>query len=153
MAGRKDLDAETIRDLWEVELELEISGPTGPSLEGRLAAQMRRESIPIISSPPKTTWIWSDLHLADPSMLLAWSRPFRDVDEMNRHLLGNGAGACAAKGRSFCLGDVAHPDPWRNQRLVRDVRNCPGKRLLVLGNHDTDPASQAFPGPSRAPAR
>ncbi|MCY3818917.1 MAG: hypothetical protein OXH52_06070 [Gammaproteobacteria bacterium] len=39
----------------------------------------------------------------------------------------------------ICRGDVAHPDAWRNRRVVLEVRNCPGKRLLVLGNHDTIP--------------
>ena len=136
MAGRKELDAEAVRDLWEVELE--ISDPTGTSQEDRLAAQMRRESIPIISSPPETTWIWSDLHLADPSMLLAWNRPFRDVDEMNRHLLREWGRRVCRDEMIICLGDVAHPDAWHNRRLVLDIRNCPGKRLLVLGNHDTD---------------
>ena len=38
----------------------------------------------------------------------------------------------------ICLGDVAHPDAWRDRRLVLDLANCPGKRLLVLGNHDTE---------------
>ena len=42
------------------------------------------ERIPIIQTAPETTWIWSDLHLGDRSMLLAWDRPFRNVDEMNR---------------------------------------------------------------------
>ena len=36
----------------------------------------------------------------------------------------------------ICLGDVAHPDAWRDRRLVLDIRDCPGKRVLVLGNHD-----------------
>lgn len=140
MAGRTELDTETVRDLWEVELELEISDPTGASQVDRLAAEMRKESIPIISSPPETTWIWSDLHLADPSMLSAWNRPFRDVDEMNRHLLREWSRRVRPDETIICLGDVAHPDAWRNRRLVLDVRNCPGKRVLVLGNHDTDTA-------------
>ena len=45
----------------------------------------------------------------------------------------------------ICLGDVAHPDAWRNRGTVLDVRNCPGERLLVLGNHDVDPVNQARP--------
>ena len=35
-------------------------------------------------------------------------------------------------------GDVAHPDAWRHRRTVLDLRNCPGERLLVLGNHDVN---------------
>ena len=38
----------------------------------------------------------------------------------------------------ICLGDVAHPDAWRDDRLVLDLAECPGERLLVRGNHDRD---------------
>ena len=27
--------------------------------------------VPIVASAPERTWIWSDLHLSDPSVLLA----------------------------------------------------------------------------------
>ena len=37
---------------------------------------------------------------------------------------------------SICLGDVAHPDTWRKRRTLLDLRNCPGRRLLGIGNHD-----------------
>ena len=30
---------------------------------------------------------------------------------------------------------VAHPDAWRDDRLVLDLAECPDERLLVLGNH------------------
>ena len=45
--------------------------------------------VPIVASGPERTWIWSDLHPSDPSVLLGWGRPFRSVEEMNRHLLRN----------------------------------------------------------------
>ena len=42
--------------------------------------------------------------------------------------------ACAdATGRS---PTVAHPDEWRDGRLMLDLRACPGKRALILGNHE-----------------
>ena len=28
--------------------------------------------IPIVASAPERTWLWSDLHLSDPSVLLGW---------------------------------------------------------------------------------
>ena len=99
---------------------------------------MQEAPIPIISSPPERTWIWSDLHLADRSVLAAWNRPFRNADEMNHHLLREWSRRVHADDTIICLGDVAHPDAWRDRRLVLDVRNCPGERVLVLGNHDHD---------------
>ena len=58
------MELEAVRNLWK---ELEPG-----------------ERIPIIQTAPETTWIWSDPHLGDRSMLLAWDRPFRNVDEMKR---------------------------------------------------------------------
>ena len=85
---RTDTDrAEAVRDLWEAELELENRATTQTSEERHVATRMQEAPIPIINSPPERTWIWSDLHLADRSVLAAWNRPFRNIEEMNRHLL------------------------------------------------------------------
>ena len=129
---------EAVRDLWEAELALESPARTQTSEETRLATLMQEAPIPIISSPPERTWIWSDLHLADRSVLTAWNRPFRNIEEMNHHLLREWSRRVHADDTIICLGDVAHPDAWSNRRLVLDVRNCPGERILVLGNHDHD---------------
>ena len=94
--------------------------------------------VPIVASAPERTWIWSDLHLSDRLVLLGWDRPFRSVEEMNRHLLRNWRRRVGADDTIICLGDVAHPDAWRDDRLVPDLAECPGERLLVLGNHDRD---------------
>lgn len=94
--------------------------------------------IPIMASRPERTWLWSDLHLADPSVLLGWGRPFRSVEEMNRHLLRNWRRRVGADDTVVCLGDVGHPDAWLDDGLVAEVAECPGERLLVLGNHDRD---------------
>ena len=99
--------------------------------------------VPIVASAPERTWIWSDLHLSDPWVLLGWGRPFRSVEEMNRHLLRNWRRRVGADDTIICLGDVGHPDAWRDDGLVLDMAECPGERLLVLGNHDRDVAGAA----------
>ena len=96
--------------------------------------------VPIVASAPERTWIWSDLHLSDPWVLLGWGRPFRSIEEMNRHLLRNWRRRVGADDTIICLGDVGHPDAWRDDGLVLDMAECPGERLLVLGNHDRDVA-------------
>lgn len=35
------------------------------------------------------------------------------------------------------LDEVAHPDAC-DDRYLLDIRNCPGQRVLILGNHDVD---------------
>ena len=95
--------------------------------------------IPVVASAPERTWLWSDLHLSDPSVLLGWGRPFGSVEERNRHVLGNWRRRIGAGDTVICLGDdVTDPDAWRDDRLVLDLAERPGERLLVLGNHDRD---------------
>ena len=33
--------------------------------------------------------------------------------------------------------EVAHPDAWDDRRLL-DIRNRPGERAFIVGNHDVD---------------
>ena len=111
--------------------------------------ERRSRSSRLIEKAPKRTWIWSALHLADRSILLIWNRPFRSIEEMNRHLLARWSERVGAGDTINCVGDVGHPDAWRDRRLVVDVRDCPGRRLLVLGNHDGD--IERLPSSARAP--
>ena len=57
---------------------------------------------------------------------------------MNRHLLREWRSRVRSEDTIICLGDVAHPDAWDDRRLVLDIQNCPGERVLILGNHDLD---------------
>ena len=63
--------------------------------------------IPIVASAPERTWLWSDLPLSDPSVLLGWRRPFRSVEEMNRHLLLKWRRRVGTGDTVICLGDIA----------------------------------------------
>ena len=121
LRSRRMPDLEDLRDLWEIDLEL-AGSDQGP--------------IPIITTPPEKAWVWSDLHFGDRGALYAFQRPFGDVDQMNRHLLREWRRRVRSDDTIICLGDVAHPDAWRDRRLVLDIQDCPGKRVLVLGNHD-----------------
>ena len=106
------LDAEALRDPWETDLVLEDPAATGTGAgdEAQLARAMQRAAIPIIETPPERTWIWSDLHLADRSILLVWNRRFRSIEKMNRHLLARWSERGGAGDSIICLGDVGRPD-------------------------------------------
>ena len=116
-------DIDGIARYWESELAL---------------AGSRETRVPTIASPIGRTWIWSDLHLGDRGPLEAFGRPFADIPAMNRHLLARWRQRVQPGDTIICLGDVAHPDAWRDRRLVLDLRACPGERILILGNHDSD---------------
>ena len=128
---------EEVRDAWQADLDHEIADAAPDSgAEAQVLRALHSEPIPIIDTPVDETWIWSDLHLADRSVLLAWDRPFRWIEQMNHHLLREWRRRVRPGHTIICLGDVAHPDAWRDRRLTLDVRNCPGRRVLILGNHD-----------------
>ena len=55
-----------LRDVWEAQLQ---------DGEPFLTALMRGRSIPIVTAPPETIRIWSDLHLSNRTALEAWERP------------------------------------------------------------------------------
>ena len=56
---------------------------------------------------------------------------------MNRELLAEWHRRVRPGDTIICLGDVAHPDAWReDSRLQLDLTGCPGERMLILGNHD-----------------
>ena len=115
--------------------------------ESELALAGSREThVPTIATPIGRTWIWSDLHLSDRGPLEAFDRPFADVAAMNRHLLARWRQRVRPGDTIICLGDVAHPDAWRDRRLMLDLRACPGERILILGNHDTDLGALAEAG-------
>ena len=124
-------DIKAIRTYWEHELTLE-SG--------------RHESVPIIRSPARRTWIWSDLHLSDPGPFEVFKRPFPSVEAMNRHLLGEWRRLVGVDDTIICLGDVGHPDAWRDRELMERLRGCPGRRVLIVGNHDHDRRALAEAG-------
>ena len=57
---------------------------------------------------------------------------------MDRHLLAEWRGLVNDGDTIICLGNVAHPDAFRDRRLTADLPACPGERILVRGNHDTN---------------
>ena len=114
-------DIETIRRGWEETREQ----------EGRRAPR-----VPTLTSPAENTWIWSDLHFGDPDVFEKFRQEFADVEAMNRQLLAAWRQKVAADDTIICLGDVSATTIWRNRRLLLEIETCPGRRVLILGNHD-----------------
>lgn len=83
------------------------------------------------------TWFTSDLHLYHSNILryCAQSRPYADVDKMNRAIVDN-INACTRHGDElWILGDVAFSRPEKSIWLLRQI-HC--RLHLVEGNHDRD---------------
>lgn len=117
----QDIDA--IARYWESEL------PLAGSRETRVLTI----ASPIGALGSGRTSGWATAGGSRPSTVRSpTSRP------LNRHLLARWRQRVRPGDTIICLGDIAHLDGWRDQRLVLDLRACPGERVLILGNDDRD---------------
>ena len=135
------LSATEIRDLWTKVLRANANRLKEPEPEpwaeiAHMQWHLARSPIPVIDVDPERTWIWSDLHLGDDSVVITGQRPYRNTHAMNRALLAAWRSTVRHDDTIICLGDVAHPDFFREPRNTADLKGCPGRRLLVMGNHD-----------------
>lgn len=77
-------------------------------------------------------WITADLHLCHANVIRYCNRPFTDVTQMNEHLVSQ-----TEKIRDgewlVIVGDLAMGD---HQLAMEWIRRIPGRKVLVLGNHD-----------------
>ena len=95
----------------------------------------------MIDADPEQTWVWSDLHLGDDSVVITGQRPYSSTTAMNRALLAAWRSTVKGGDTIICLGDVAHPGFWNNRRNLIDLKACPGRRILITGNHDVGQAT------------
>lgn len=83
-------------------------------------------------------WMTADLHLNHANVIRYCNRPFTNATQMNEHLLSQ-----AQKIRDdewvVIVGDLAMGD---HDVAMEWVRRIPGRKVLVLGNHDLTRAGQ-----------
>ncbi|MCY4119772.1 MAG: metallophosphoesterase family protein [Acidobacteria bacterium] len=103
--------------------------------EHKLAAGVRDEPILPVKAPAASTWVWSDLHLGARGVGFA-KRQWSEVHARERTILAAWDERVRSTDTIICLGDVAEPSAIRDARLVARLRECPGRRVLVIGNHD-----------------
>lgn len=83
---------------------------------------------------PDRIWIWSDLHLSHKNISRHAGRPFDNIMYMNQTLQNN-AQCVPHDDIVLCLGDVSFDDPAHTHDWLTQ---CPGRKFLILGNHDID---------------
>ena len=79
------------------------------------------------------TWFTSDLHFGHANIIRYCSRPFADVDDMNRGLIERWNETVAADDLVWVLGDVAMGIITESLPLIRELN---GDKRLLAGNHD-----------------
>ena len=135
------ISATEIRDRWSAELlenasQLNESEPEPWAELAYMRWHLSRSRIPVLEVNPEQTWVWSDLHLGDNSVVFTGQRPYGSTTAMNRALLAAWRATVRHDDTIICLGDVAHPDFWSDRLHSGDLRACPGRRILIMGNHD-----------------
>jgi calcineurin-like phosphoesterase family protein len=79
-------------------------------------------------------YIWSDLHLWHKNIIKYENRPFSSVEEMNDTIIKNWNEIVKPEDTIINLGDVSFR--LHKEILGICIRQLPGKKILILGNHD-----------------
>ena len=79
-------------------------------------------------------FIWSDLHMGHANVIDYESRPYSSVEQLNEALAENWRAVVTKHDRIWNLGDVALK--MSKETLEKIIKNLPGKKILILGNHD-----------------
>jgi calcineurin-like phosphoesterase family protein len=78
----------------------------------------------------------ADPHFGHASILRFCSRPFRDVAEMDAHILSAYQAVMRAKDDLWIIGDFAFAKIDEATRLEALLAAIPGRKHLIKGNHD-----------------
>lgn len=76
----------------------------------------------------------ADLHLGHANIIKHCGRPFKDIDEMDRVLIGNYNSVVTNKDDVFIVGDIAFRGG--KDEIISKIRQLKGRKHLVIGNHD-----------------
>lgn len=90
----------------------------------------------LIINEPDNTFFTSDLHLGHENILKYCDRPFKDVNHMDRELIGNWNATVNDESLIFILGDFC----WGRKKAIWEeyLSQLRGKKILIPGNHDDD---------------
>ena len=92
---------------------------------------------------PKKVYFTSDTHFGHENIIRHCNRPFRNAEEMNAELIRRWRETVPEDGIVFHLGDFAHG----NASLWNDILSAlPGRKYLILGNHDMKALRQGYMG-------
>ena len=83
-----------------------------------------------------TTWFTSDWHLYHENIIGSCERPFKGHEQMNRTLMENYCDAVKDDDTVYFLGDLTMRGPKQIDGIRKLVMKMPGKKHLLLGNHD-----------------
>ena len=133
------LSAEELKALYERQLTEDLEPPVAGHVDRLgtrrlLTASRRMPPGELREQDHPAVWIWSDLHLSHAASIHAFGRPFYTPAEMDDLLFGRWCRTVGPDDVIVCLGDVALRGLFGSS--LRRLRESPGRKVLVLGNHD-----------------
>ena len=81
------------------------------------------------------TWIWSDLHLRHANIIKYCKRPFANASDMDRTMMTAWKSVVGDDDTLLNGGDIAFAGKLDRSGRA-EIREAPGRKLLVVGNHD-----------------
>ena len=134
------MDAQTLKRLYEEELEAHARPGGGDSRHGRKMYRAMLKASNTLTAcrldDALTAWVWSDLHLGHENIIRYTGRPFPNVDAMDACLYDNWASTVGTHDELIFVGDVAMRDAVGTHTWQR-IRDGSGRaKHLVIGNHD-----------------
>lgn len=82
----------------------------------------------------------ADPHFGHKSIIHLCNRPFSSIEEMDEALISNWNNKVSKTDTVYILGDFA-----KNLTCARNIiEKLNGKKILIRGNHDTDPICELF---------
>lgn len=79
-------------------------------------------------------FVIGDHHFGHANIIQYESRPFKDVREMDAHMIQCWNGAVCSDDTVFVLGDFTFYPKDVTTKIMQQLR---GRKILILGNHDT----------------
>jgi calcineurin-like phosphoesterase family protein len=77
-------------------------------------------------------YYWSDMHFNHKNIIEYSQRPFTSIEDMNEAMFTNYEDIVKENDLVIFGGDVA----FDNIDITKKIKNLPGKKILILGNHD-----------------
>lgn len=139
--------AERLYHLYVKELQESLRAPVEPKVSVHQIQALIRAAERLGPGTAGTvdaaTWIWSDLHLGHEPSRVAFRRPFRSAAEADQAMMETWEQHVGERESIICLGDVSVDGDALDHHQEWWAKN-PGRKWLVLGNHDVDPVNRRF---------
>lgn len=89
---------------------------------------------------PNKVLVWSDLHLFHKNIIKYTGRPYIDIEEMNVSMLDAAKKYVDDDCWLIFVGDLSFGN---KEATAHWLKECPGRKVLVLGNHDVTNGKRA----------